>query len=158
MTAPTRPLGPFPVKKRPPFLKGAAAARLNTSGMTAAAYPSNWVAVAIGGYQRFISPYKGFCCAYRARNRRRTSCSEFAKRITLRRGLLALPALLRERFKRCAAAARAMTHRRSDKRQQRDHAVGTAGHAALDCAGEACVHGGCDALGEAACCGIDALV
>ena len=33
--------------------------------------------VAIGAYQRYVSPYKGFCCAYRAHTSR-ASCSALA--------------------------------------------------------------------------------
>ena len=112
--------------------------------MTAAIYPSAVVALLITAYQRFVSPYKGFCCAYRARNRKRDSCSQFAKRVALRpRGLLALPGLLRERFKRCAAAARAIAHRRGEGRERRRHSPGAA-TSCIDAAGDACVYGACD--------------
>jgi putative component of membrane protein insertase Oxa1/YidC/SpoIIIJ protein YidD len=125
--------------------------------MTAARYyPSSLVAVCIEMYQRFLSPYKGFRCAYRARTKR-ASCSEFAKRVALRRGVAALPALLRERFKRCAVAARAMAHRRSEKGERRRGSSSSAFDGCGDAAGEACVHGGCDVLGEAACAGADGL-
>ena len=125
--------------------------------IAAGIYPSSLVAACIEGYQRFLSPYKGFRCAYRARTKR-TSCSEFAKRVALRRGVLALPSLLRERFKRCAMAARAMTHRRREEDERRDGRASSA-NAFDGCgqsAGEACAHGGCELGGEAACAGADA--
>jgi putative component of membrane protein insertase Oxa1/YidC/SpoIIIJ protein YidD len=123
--------------------------------MTAVTYPAAFAASLIGGYQRFVSPYKGFCCAYRTRTKR-ASCSEFARRVALRRGLLALPGLLRERFKRCAAAARAMTHRRHDE-QQRTRRPSRFGESCVDAAGDACVYGACDPapcdIGAADACG-----
>lgn len=59
----------------------------------------------IVGYQRYLSPHKGFCCAHRALHGG-PSCSEFARRVVIRRGVGPLAALLRRRFARCAAAAR----------------------------------------------------
>ena len=41
----------------------------------------------ISAYQRHVSPYKGFRCAYRARRRKRVSCSQFAKRAFGRVGM-----------------------------------------------------------------------
>ena len=43
---------------------------------------------AIGAYQRYLSPYKGFCCAYRAHTGR-ASCSALGARVIRRHGLLA---------------------------------------------------------------------
>lgn len=62
---------------------------------------------AIGAYQRYVSPYKGFCCAHRARTGH-ASCSEFARRAIERCGLLAGLRLLRRRFLACAASYRAL--------------------------------------------------
>src|SRR4051794_6706306 len=59
----------------------------------------------IAGYQRYLSPHKGFCCAHRALHGG-PSCSEFARRVVRRRGVGPLAPLLRRRFARCAAAAR----------------------------------------------------
>ena len=82
--------------------------------------PAAWLfAAAIGGYQRYLSPWKGFRCAYRVQ-RGRASCSQFAKRVALRRGLLAVPGLLRERFRRCAVAAKALAAKRSSRRDADD--------------------------------------
>lgn len=63
--------------------------------------------LAIGAYQRYVSPYKGFCCAHRARTGH-ASCSEFARRAIARCGLLAGLRLLRRRFLACAASYRAL--------------------------------------------------
>lgn len=54
-------------------------------------------------YQVWLSPYKGFCCAYRHRTGR-CSCSEYARRLVLRRGPLALLQGLPRQFARCRQA------------------------------------------------------
>ena len=56
-------------------------------------------------YQRWLSPLKGFRCAYRARHARRDSCSQYGKRAIAKLGLLAGLQLLRRRFDRCHVAA-----------------------------------------------------
>ena len=57
----------------------------------------------IEGYQRYISPHKGFCCAHRALHNG-ASCSEWAKLAIRKVGVLnALPIMFR-RFKACTAA------------------------------------------------------
>ncbi|MES2612170.1 MAG: membrane protein insertion efficiency factor YidD [Pseudomonadota bacterium] len=62
---------------------------------------------AIGAYQRYVSPYKGFSCAHRVRTGH-ASCSQFARRAIERCGLLAGLRLLRRRFVACAASHRAL--------------------------------------------------
>lgn len=62
---------------------------------------------AIGAYQRYVSPYKGFCCAHRARTGH-ASCSQFARRAIERCGLLAGLRLLRRRLQACAGSYRAL--------------------------------------------------
>ena len=54
-------------------------------------------------YQRWLSPRKGFCCAYRHRTGL-CSCSEYARRLVLRRGILALAHGLPRQFARCRRA------------------------------------------------------
>jgi putative component of membrane protein insertase Oxa1/YidC/SpoIIIJ protein YidD len=100
-------------------------------------------ASAVGGYQRHLSPWKGFRCAYRVRHGR-PSCSEFAKRVALRRGLAAVPELLRERFQRCAAAAKALAHRRTraDEAGGRKRKPPTRSSSTDGCSADL---GGCDA-------------
>jgi putative component of membrane protein insertase Oxa1/YidC/SpoIIIJ protein YidD len=61
------------------------------------------VAGAITAYQRYLSPYKGFCCAHHALHRR-GSCSAFAKRVVIRFGVVWLAPLLARRFKACRRA------------------------------------------------------
>jgi putative component of membrane protein insertase Oxa1/YidC/SpoIIIJ protein YidD len=58
----------------------------------------------INGYQKYISPRKGFSCAYR-KLLGGDSCSQYAKHIVAERGLLeAIPAM-RIRFQGCKQAS-----------------------------------------------------
>ena len=82
-----------------------------------AVYPSSLAAWAIEAYQRFISPYKGFRCAHRAVHGR-DSCSQFAKRVALKRGLLALFPLLRRRFTECGVAAQVLDYETREKQRR----------------------------------------
>ncbi|MEJ8851262.1 membrane protein insertion efficiency factor YidD [Variovorax rhizosphaerae] len=66
----------------------------------------------IGVYQRYVSPYKGFCCAYRVHTKRR-SCSAYAKSIIDRLGAMALFAAMPRQFARCKAACLALVASRS---------------------------------------------
>jgi putative component of membrane protein insertase Oxa1/YidC/SpoIIIJ protein YidD len=80
---------------------------------------------AITGYQRFISPYKGFRCAYGALHGG-PGCSEAVRRLIEAYGLLASWPKVRERFAQCrqaaltlrlhAARAHAMAQERKDKK------------------------------------------
>ncbi|WP_083437978.1 membrane protein insertion efficiency factor YidD [Caldimonas brevitalea] len=92
---------------------------------------------AIGLYQRYVSPYKGFRCAHRVHSGG-ASCSQYARKIVRRLGLTALFAAMPRQFERCrrachlirAAAANASAFRRPTKAkgertqrsQQRQHA------------------------------------
>lgn len=62
---------------------------------------------AINGYQRFISPYKGFSFAHRVRTGG-ASCSRFAKRAIARLGMVAGAFVTIRRFEACAASARVL--------------------------------------------------
>lgn len=57
------------------------------------------------GYQRFLSPYKGFTCAHRARHGG-PSCSEYAVSVFTAEGLCAGLRRLASRFRACHAASR----------------------------------------------------
>ncbi|RSZ47622.1 MULTISPECIES: membrane protein insertion efficiency factor YidD [unclassified Variovorax] len=63
---------------------------------------------AIDGYQRFISPYKGFGCAHRVQTGR-ASCSQFAKRAIARLGMVTGLLLTMRRFEACAESARILS-------------------------------------------------
>ena len=91
--------------------------------MTAALPISPLACWLIDLYQRYISPRKGFCCAYRLRHRRRDSCSQFAKRAIGKLGLLPGVRLLGRRFDKCERAARAQRDgsRRREKGRWKDH-------------------------------------
>jgi len=59
---------------------------------------------AISGYQRYLSPYKGFRCAHRALHGELT-CSEAVKRLIQAHGVVAAWPHVRERFAQCRAAS-----------------------------------------------------
>ena len=59
--------------------------------------------VAISGYQRYVSPYKGFRCAHCVLHKGR-SCSEAVKRLIRKHGLIAAIPHVRGRFAECRAA------------------------------------------------------
>lgn len=61
--------------------------------------------IAIRLYQRFLSPYKGFCCAYAALTGR-ASCSALGYRAIRRFGVRLGLAVLDQRLHRCSLAAR----------------------------------------------------
>ncbi len=59
--------------------------------------------LAISGYQYFVSPHKGWCCAHAALHRGE-SCSAYAKRTIAQRGVLSGAALLLARLDACREA------------------------------------------------------
>lgn len=59
----------------------------------------------IAGYQRFISPHKGFACAYRVHTGR-ASCSQLGYRAVRRYGFWKGLVLIRQRTVRCGVAHR----------------------------------------------------
>lgn len=60
---------------------------------------------AIGAYQRYVSPYKGFCCAYREHTGR-ASCSALGLRAIRRHGVIKGSAIARARLQRCGEVYR----------------------------------------------------
>lgn len=83
-------------------------------------------AVAITGYQRYISPYKGFCCAHRVKHGG-MSCSEYVKQALLHHGAWRSIPVIKKRFKECKMAASELNAQRHsgngdqnrDRRQER---------------------------------------
>ncbi|MGL4410283.1 MAG: membrane protein insertion efficiency factor YidD [Zoogloea sp.] len=67
-----------------------------------------FVLAAITAYQRYVSPHKGFCCAYRAHTGRK-SCSVLGFRPVRRYGVLAGLLVLRRRTYLCGVAHRRHT-------------------------------------------------
>ena len=63
------------------------------------------ILLAIVAYQRYISPYKGFHCAFHAHTGRQT-CSGYGYRVFERYGTVNGARLLRRRLAACGAAAR----------------------------------------------------
>jgi putative component of membrane protein insertase Oxa1/YidC/SpoIIIJ protein YidD len=68
-----------------------------------ASFPARLAAAAIRGYQRWISPYKGFRCAHRALHGGH-SCSEFARLAILEYGITQAWPGIRQQFRECRAA------------------------------------------------------
>jgi putative component of membrane protein insertase Oxa1/YidC/SpoIIIJ protein YidD len=66
---------------------------------------SRLAVAAISGYQRYISPYKGFRCAHRVLHGG-DSCSQFIKRLVERKGLLGALKEAPGRFRACGMAYR----------------------------------------------------
>jgi putative component of membrane protein insertase Oxa1/YidC/SpoIIIJ protein YidD len=62
------------------------------------------VLLLVSGYQQFISPHKGWHCAYVALHGD-ASCSAYGKEAIARRGIIVGTRLLRKRFGQCHAAA-----------------------------------------------------
>ncbi|XHS76805.1 membrane protein insertion efficiency factor YidD [Burkholderiaceae bacterium UC74_6] len=77
--------------------------------------PRALVILAIRAYQRFISPYKGFCCAYRVHTGR-CSCSEFGRRAVARKGVFTGLMLIDARLQRCGEMHRRHARRLSAQR------------------------------------------
>ena len=76
--------------------------------------------VLIRTYQVYLSPYKGFRCAYHARTGRR-SCSTFGFTAIDRHGVIIGLLLLRRRFRKCARAAKLMVVRARSPVHQAGH-------------------------------------
>jgi putative component of membrane protein insertase Oxa1/YidC/SpoIIIJ protein YidD len=64
----------------------------------------------IAFYQRHLSPYKGFRCAYRVRHTRRASFSQFARRAIERLGVVTGVQLLRRRLDKCRQASKTLDY------------------------------------------------
>lgn len=74
--------------------------------------------IAIAGYQRFLSPYKGFCCAYRSLTGR-DSCSEFVKLSILELGFWRAISQTLRRFRDCKRAAVYLSERDANDERKR---------------------------------------
>lgn len=71
----------------------------------------------IGGYQRYLSPHKGFACAHRVLYGG-LSCSEYVKQAIAQYGVIQAIALSRQRFQACKQAS---LHPKTRKPALRDH-------------------------------------
>jgi putative component of membrane protein insertase Oxa1/YidC/SpoIIIJ protein YidD len=86
--------------------------------MTAAVPVNQFACWLIRCYQRHLSPYKGFCCAYRVL-RGRHSCSQFASRAIRRRGLVSGIRMTQRRFDRCRWASYVLDYDRARRKRDR---------------------------------------
>lgn len=107
--------------------------------------------LAIRAYQRFLSPLKGYACAFRVLTGR-DSCSAYGYRVIERFGLLRGMALLRRRTRACSrhyhahrAAASAMRYRTARHQAQ-------AGYCDCDLPSTDCTNYACDASELLDCC------
>jgi uncharacterized protein len=104
---------------------------------------------AIQGYQRYLSPYKGFCCAYRVYTGK-AGCSQFGYRAISRFGIFDGLAVLKKRLALCGLVYRQCAQKVSDgakkviSKAQRPHYkqpdisfndVGDAAGSVFDCCG-----------------------
>ncbi|MGF1485596.1 MAG: membrane protein insertion efficiency factor YidD [Prochloraceae cyanobacterium] len=64
----------------------------------------------ITGYQKYISPYKGFRCAHRAYYGE-DSCSEYIKKAIARKGIVTGTKMARQRFRECSQAYKMLSDR-----------------------------------------------
>jgi putative component of membrane protein insertase Oxa1/YidC/SpoIIIJ protein YidD len=69
------------------------------------------LADSIGLYQKYLSPHKGFSCAYRVHHRG-LSCSQYCKEMILERGPIAAIPPIRRRFRDCKQAAQRIQSQR----------------------------------------------
>ncbi|MEE3718238.1 membrane protein insertion efficiency factor YidD [Tumidithrix elongata RA019] len=65
----------------------------------------------IAGYQRYISPHKGFSCAHRILHGGE-SCSQFVKRVIIEEGVMTAVKASRQRFQACKEANQILKARR----------------------------------------------
>lgn len=82
--------------------------------------PDQWLrqtaAVAIAGYQKHLSPRKGFSCAHRLLHGGE-SCSQYTKRAILEQGLLVSIPAIQQRFQACKAANQVLQAQRQPPRR-----------------------------------------
>jgi putative component of membrane protein insertase Oxa1/YidC/SpoIIIJ protein YidD len=94
-----------------------------------------WAAAsAIGLYQVHVSPRKGYACAYRIHTGR-CSCSQYAKRLVLKAGVLALPEGMKRQFARCKAAFLALQALGEEAERKRRRKQGQSSEEESGCGG-----------------------
>ncbi len=88
-------------------------------------------------YQRYVSPHKGFCCAYRVHTGG-LSCSQYTKEVIQENGLFKALPLVKKQFSKCKIAYQEIQEKKSkdnDKEKISSFCEGCA----------------CDCLGTSAC-------
>ncbi len=88
-------------------------------------------AMLISGYQKYLSPHKGFSCAHRLWHRGE-SCSQYTKRAIVERGLIVAIPLVRERFRECKVA--------NERIQQRQALLNTCKHSRVRLLSDSLAH------------------
>lgn len=76
--------------------------------------------IAISGYQRFISPHKGFSCAHRVLYGC-DSCSQYFKRVIAEEGIITAIAKAKGRFQECREANEILKKRRAKCQTRRSY-------------------------------------
>ncbi|MBE9118480.1 membrane protein insertion efficiency factor YidD [Lusitaniella coriacea LEGE 07157] len=87
---------------------------------------------AISGYQRYLSPHKGFSCAHRIVYGG-DSCSQYVKRAIARQGLIAAIPLSQQRFADCKASHEVFKEKQKTSHRRRRHLCSSS-----DCATPCC--------------------
>jgi putative component of membrane protein insertase Oxa1/YidC/SpoIIIJ protein YidD len=77
---------------------------------------------AISGYQKFISPHKGFSCAHRVLYGCE-SCSQYFKQVIAEEGLLTAIANAKGRFRECREANEILKKRREKCKERRQYSA-----------------------------------
>lgn len=103
----------------------------------------NTASLLITGYQKHLSPYKGFSCAHRVLYGG-DSCSQFTKRAVLERGITAGLMIARDRFQACKAANKILKSSREESPKQRDPQSWQP--TCADCSTPDCTDLGCETL------------
>ena len=70
-------------------------------------------------YQKYISPHKGFCCAYRAYSGN-SSCSEFTKITIKKNGLIKAIPSIKKQFLKCKIAFEKI-EKKKEQKDMKDH-------------------------------------
>lgn len=114
----------------------------------------NTAVAMITGYQKFLSPHKGFSCAHRILYGEE-SCSQYVKRAVREHGLRQAVLMSRDRFQACKTAHQILRSRFSQEEDERDRIRRNADHTCntclntTDCASMSCEAATC--LGENSC-------
>ena len=75
---------------------------------------------AISGYQKFISPHKGFACAHRVLYGCE-SCSQYFKQVIAEEGIFVAIANAKGRFQECREANKIIKNRRAKSKSRREY-------------------------------------
>lgn len=94
------------------------------------------IKLAIKGYQKFISPHKGYGCAHRVQGGAKTGCSGYALRVLNKHSLIKSMLIMRRRFDRCAwyaQKARAQVQQKAESLRINQYQVAHSQRGECDC-------------------------